>query len=443
MGNLPKADSVSDQYGEARFPHTEMKRSATHPSLPLLALFGLSSFAAQALTFKVDYSYDTAGFFNDPARREAFEEVTALFGDLIQDELTAIDDATFAANTLFTNTWNFRVTNPVTGANLDTVTDLRLEKDEVIIYAFGTPFSDGSAGRAALLNFGAVGDQPFLDAVQGRGKAGATGEYLQQREVALRTAAVVFDTNTTWNFDNRSNGPGQEFYAIAIHEMMHVLGMGTTGAFDRQVVNGTFNGTNAVRVMGKALPLNGDGDHWLENNFCSQTTTIAPNNPNQPISSKLGVFGQEHGAQQLSVMDPTVCDSPGQFHVLTELDIAVLQDLGWTVRHPLATEVNTAADGTLDNLEIQTLGSFNYVLERSTDLSSFSPIRTVAGTGEVQNVDIPAPVARSAFFRVRQAEAVATTRARTVARSKTKSDGKIRTLSVPDRGAVCGGCHGH
>lgn len=46
-----------------------------------------------ALTIQIDYTYDTANFFNTQAKRNAMEAVAKFYGDMITDNLLRIDAA--------------------------------------------------------------------------------------------------------------------------------------------------------------------------------------------------------------------------------------------------------------------------------------------------------------------------------------------------------------
>jgi hypothetical protein len=85
-----------------------------------------------------------------------------------------------------------------------------------------------------------------------------------------------------------------------------VLGFGSSAAFEALVQDGAFVGARAVEVHGGPVPLAPDGVHFESNTM-----------------SNGKVPSMEYGT------------APGQRKRPTELDLAVLEDLGYTVRWEL------------------------------------------------------------------------------------------------------------
>jgi hypothetical protein len=171
----------------------------------------------------------------------------------------------------------------------------------------------------------------------------AGGDYKTEREKFSRNARgqndfaswggwVSFDLNNDWHFDpnpdNFSDRENQEvksmgqtdFFSTALHEIGHVLGIGTSATWMEQVMqqDGTsfFSGENVLALNDDSpVPLVPDEDH-----FANSTDG----------------FGGGFLEGQEALMDPSVNDNQDLEAVFyrklpTNLDYAALKDVGWEV----------------------------------------------------------------------------------------------------------------
>ena len=267
-------------------------------------LFALSSIAVEAqVTIQFDYSFDVNNFFSGPniARRTYLDAAATALQSRLADNLSGIAPSGG-------NSWTAVFANPATGAQ-ENVSNPTIAPNILLIYAGGRDLGASTLGVGGFGGFSASGTQAWLDNVSQRGQSGAP-----LTEFGPWGGAVTFDIDAAWYFDaDPSTGeafPGQnDFYSVALHEIGHLLGIGTAASWTN-LVNGAnqFTGSESVSLNGGPVPLESNRGHWLNG-----TTSTLP--------------GTE--TPQEVAMDPSL--TVGTRKYFTELDIAALIDIGWTV----------------------------------------------------------------------------------------------------------------
>lgn len=375
----------------------------------------------------LDYRYDTAGFFEQPGAKTALRDVADLFESLIQDQLLRIDSADFPGTT-----WTATIRHPGTNQTIEIVNPV-IPENTVIIFPAGLSLSGGTTGRGGNSGFRARPRDQFFERIVGRGQTGATApDPADRTDYAISLGSISFDnSDRTWNF-TRANAPGTEFYSTAIHEFCHVFGFGIASTFRNLIVDGEFTGANSVQAFGGRVPLHGDEAHWQNNsNNPNPRVCFDPNNPNNVLSSKLGVFGQIHGADQIAIMDPSRCDDGQNFPTLTALDIAALQDIGWEVAPPLAFR-SDLADLSQPSFRWNTLPTFRYTLLRGQQLDNLQPLSIQPGNGAPASFTDRSPLSRQAFYRLQaEARTSVTDRASALRSSQIKQTGIATFTTLP------------
>ncbi|QSA98471.1 matrixin family metalloprotease [Methylococcus sp. EFPC2] len=263
----------------------------------------LSSHGAGAVTLHFDYSYD-GGFFSgaNQARRSTLEAAGEYFSQRLTDSLNAIDSGGV-------NQLNASIKRPDTGADLTLGADYRVAANTLTVYVGGRNLGGNSLGSGGPGGYDASGTQEFVDNVAGRGQPGALTS--PKTDFAPWGGAIAFDADSSWYFDTdtatRESFSGFDFYSVAIHELGHVLGIGSANSWSRWVAGGQFTGPESTSVNGGNILLSADGGHW----HSGQTSTVG---------------GQ--GSLE-TAMDPEVI--AGVRKTFTDLDWAVLKDIGWDV----------------------------------------------------------------------------------------------------------------
>jgi hypothetical protein len=263
-----------------------------------LAVERLEDRAVPALAVQFDYTFDAAGFFNDPTRRAVLQQAADDLGEQISTPLAAITPSG-------RNSWSEVFADPTTGQDVR-VNNPSVPADTVVVYVGGRPLSGAEVGESAPGGSPALGSGTWVNAVSTRGTTG----------FSTWGGSIAFDTTATWFFGSGVNGLRRglaDFYSVAVHEMGHVLGIGTADQWYGLISGGLFTGAHAEAVYGGPVPVTSDGGHWAD--------------------------GVTVGGQQ-AAMDPVI--TTGTRIPFTALDYAALQDIGWSVGGSAAP----APDGT-------------------------------------------------------------------------------------------------
>ncbi|NQV25720.1 MAG: hypothetical protein HQ518_15285 [Rhodopirellula sp.] len=257
-----------------------------------------------AITFQFDYSLDATNFFdpiNNPERRQVLEQAGNELGSRLQDTILEIIPHKFNV----ADTWTATFEDPSTGGSFN-VNDLILGENIIQVYVGARDLggSLGSGGPGVVSSV--TGVQQWIDAVLGRGQAGALGPDNTQTDFSPFGGSIAFDQSANWYFGLSTSGldSGEfDFFSTAVHELAHVIGFGTAPSFNNLVSGGVFVGSSAI------LEYDGSGPVPLED----------PGHWQKDL--------QDNGSEV--AFDPDLAD--GVRKNLTSLDYAGLNDLGWQV----------------------------------------------------------------------------------------------------------------
>ena len=273
--------------------------------LSLGALVGQTQQAqAMGLDIKFDYRYDTNNFFSNQDRKDSLEDAAFYFENAFNDTLDAITPSGG-------NTWSPSFLNPGTGqqgftdSSLDNIS---IPANEILIFAGGYDIGGSAIGLGGPGGYTARGTTTaWFDTLKSRGETGALDT--PPTDFGPWGGSITFDTSTTWHFGDASTSipPGQnDFLSVAIHELAHLFGFSTAPSWKTPISGNQFTGAKSVEINGGNVALHSDGSHLAQN-----------------------TMSQVNGVSQEVALDPDIF--VGTRKLLTDLDYAVLEDIGWEV----------------------------------------------------------------------------------------------------------------
>ena len=277
-------------------PEGEIMKS-THLAAALA--LGMSGTAQANIDIQFDFTYDTGSFFASADRLAALNAAASVFETRFADTLSAIvSSGSNSFDTVF-----FNPSNPNTNITLDSAS---IAADVVRVYVGATNLGGSTLGVGGPGGFQCSGFGSFCADASNRGEGDVSGS--DAVDFAPWGGAMSFNSTISWHFGLTPKGleSGEsDFYSVALHELAHVLGFGTSDSFDRYV-DGSFYGPAAMAVHGGAVPMANDGAHWFD-----------------------GTRSVVNGVSQEAAMDPTI--RFGTRKNFTDLDYAAMRDVGWEV----------------------------------------------------------------------------------------------------------------
>lgn len=340
----------------------------------LTGWLGVASAApAFGLTLTIDYTHDAEAdnlFGMFPAAKAAMEQAALDVGNLISSVPTEISNDYFfgtvgspetpSAEVVFDLDLRYR--NPSTGV-MRQVDIPFLATGEVIMFvgsqslelnelgnseissvkntifanvagsATDLQTATGIASADAEAEWRRGGEGPVANTLSGPVNLGGTNvNYFA--EMGVVAASIWFDTDTNnngdadtpaqlaafWHFDHTTAPPPNkfDFYSTAVHELLHGLGLGTAETYSQLATTSEgipvwLGDTGQYVNSGSAFNLvHADGRHLREG----------------LMSPRLS-----DGVMQEVILDPTI--EMGVRKGVTLMDVALLQDVGWTLTNPI------------------------------------------------------------------------------------------------------------
>ncbi len=279
-----------------------------------IAMTGALLGPGHAIKIKLDYRYDSTGFFGagNPSGPAAGAEARAsaraaanFFESILTDDLKSIKPSG-------NNKWTAKFHSP-SGSSTKTIKNLKVSDDQVIIFMGARTMSDAS-GRGGPGWYSSIsGSDSWEERVERRGQGKET-EGKKAKDFAPWGGHISMNKagREYWHFNHGLPpvaGGGADFYSTLLHEIGHVLGIGTADSWDNQIKNGRFQGKKSKAAnQGVAPRILGDKSHWGDD-----------------MLSPALVYG---------VVISTNMDHDDFYatrEVFTALDVAALKDIGWKV----------------------------------------------------------------------------------------------------------------
>ena len=263
-----------------------------------------------------DFRFDTDGFFTDPSRRDALEAAASIWESHLQDDFASIPVGV-----------EFSIANPQTGVTETIVLDSEID-DIVIFVGSQVPSNPNVLAFAGFSGVDAEGD------IYRRRISSNFRDTGPVTNFEPWTGTISFNPNSNWGFGIETPEPNKiDFITVALHEIGHILGVGTAPIFTSLGAGGVFNGANAlVENGGNPIPLEENLAH-VQEGFLNNTVLMDP------------IY---NGGRVLP----------------SQLDLALLADIGYEISGfvtqgstpPLATEAGETIFGTIVDDDIQGLG---------------------------------------------------------------------------------------
>lgn len=344
----PFADWFRSRFGglcpRSAFRQSRRSWQVTHEALEMRVV-------PTRIDIQFDYTYDTGNFFSDPARKAVLDMAATVYEDRLTDDLAAITPSGG-------NTWDAILNDP-SGTGTQTATNLTIPANVLRIFVGSRTFGSSTLAVGGPGGYSANGDSSWLNTVSARGQAGSL--LSPAKDFGPWGGSIAFSTTTNWYFGTSSTVPAgkTDFYSVAIHEMGHVLGIGTIESFTSKVTAQEFTG-EATRVYngGAKVPVTSDSAHWA--------ATV-----------------ESDGNQ--AILIPTI--PAGERLFVTSVDWGALQDIGWQTGDRMYRAYNIERDFhffTQNRLEFQSAVAAGW-RDENTGQKGFSVTQEVLPSTQLLN----------------------------------------------------------
>lgn len=293
-----------------------------------------STFVANPATAEIviDYTHDTF-FANNFLAKQALEKAVADVNAAVTTKFAPItNDFTIGTSgqTEIKWDWGYEYNNPTTGA-IETLSDTRILDGSFRLFVGMRPLAFpilGQGGPGGV--FGEVSGfisktseipAALADAQSNHQHRRGGGPIMSRLEDSIEGYSysfdfgptignMWFDDQTLWHFDHTTDVAvnSVDFYSVALHETLHSIGYSTSLSWDELVDGFDWLGGEAIATFGTGFGLIDEEGYHLADGIQS--------------------FRLSDGMLQEAVMTASI--APGQRKKLTQLDLAILRDIGYS-----------------------------------------------------------------------------------------------------------------
>ncbi len=296
--------------------------------------------SAPAISISIEYVNPADTFFSSEAQ-STLSKAAADVSFALTTSLTALSQDKYTGvngGSTVTVDWGLTYKDPTDGTTTLTESIFSFEPNQFVLKVGSRNIGNSTAGvgapAGASLAFSGedVGDGTFAGAVDAmeessnvgmvRGgpilstASGSVGSENFDLTFGYALGVIAFDNaSTSWNF-SYANLPGSgqaDFYSVAVHEILHALGVGGGQTWRSNVIGTDWQGPAVANLLGSGVDvIDSSGEHIKTG-----------------IQGLAIIDGVQTAVGQEVIMSSTL--APGTRRYLTDVDLAFMSDMGWTV----------------------------------------------------------------------------------------------------------------
>lgn len=298
---------------------------------------------ASAISISIEYVDPMDSFFTATAQ-STLQKAASDVSFAITTSLTALSQDVYVGtngSTTATTDWSMKFINPNDGTSSVSLNTFNFAADEFVIKVGarniggstlgqggigGIARSTGASGSSGELIGAVVAMEAASNASMPRGgplvgtssgslNFGATAANFDL-DYGYALGALAFDKSKPWHFDYATlpSGSNNDFYSVAVHEILHTLGIGGGEIWTTNISGGVnWDGPTVINYLGSGTDVVDSGGGHIKSGLMGNAI----------------IDGVQTGTMQEAAMTPSIQEGTRKY--LTNLDLAFLSDMGWQV----------------------------------------------------------------------------------------------------------------